>query len=72
MVIKRAKQRLSELEQQQAPTILSAAPAASDAFEQLSLVTEEHPALTRLIETDINELSPRQALELLFTLKEQL
>lgn len=72
MVIKRAKQRLTELEQQQAPTVLSPAPAESNAFEQLSLVTEEHPALTTLIETDINELSPRQALELLFTLKEQL
>ncbi|TYK65124.1 DNA mismatch repair protein MutS [Colwellia echini] len=72
MVIKRAKQRLSELEQQQAPTILTATPIQSDAFEQLNLATQEHPALTTLIDTDVNDLSPRQALELLFKLKEQL
>jgi len=72
MVIKRAKQRLSELEQQQAPTLLTSAPIQSDAFEQSSLTLEQHPALTTLIDTDVNELSPRQALDLLFALKEQL
>ncbi|PKI12785.1 DNA mismatch repair protein MutS [Colwellia sp. 12G3] len=72
MVIKRAKQRLSELEQQQTPTLLSATPLQSDAFEQLSFASNEHPALTTLIDTDVNELSPRQALDLLFALKEQL
>jgi len=72
MVIKRAKQRLTELEQQQSPTLLNASPIQSDAFEQLSLTADEHPALTTLIDTDVNELSPRQALDLLFALKEQL
>ncbi|MEY8200986.1 MAG: DNA mismatch repair protein MutS, partial [Colwellia sp.] len=71
MVIKRAKQRLSELEQQQTPSLLPA-PIESDAFEQLTLSPDEHPALTTLIDTDVNELTPRQALDLLFTLKEQL
>ncbi|MEW6993280.1 DNA mismatch repair protein MutS [Colwelliaceae bacterium MEBiC 14330] len=71
-VIKRAKQRLSELEQQQISTITAPKPAASDTFEQLSLAPDEHPALTTLSETDVNDLSPRQALELLFSLKEQL
>ncbi len=71
-VIKRAKQRLAELEQQQMPTITAPTPAASNAFEQLSLAPDEHPALTTLSETDVNDLSPRQALELLFSLKEQL
>jgi DNA mismatch repair protein MutS len=72
-VIKRAKQRLNELEQQQqVPTAIVPTPVASDAFEQLSLTPDEHPALTTLSEIDINNLSPRQALELLFTLKEQL
>ena len=72
MVIKRAKQRLSELEQQQTPTLLAATPVQSDAFEQLSLAPDEHPALTTLADTDVNDLSPRQALDLLFSLKEQL
>ena len=71
-VIKRAKQRLSELEEQQISTITAPKPAASDTFEQLSLAPDEHPALTALSETDVNDLSPRQALELLFSLKEQL
>ena len=70
-VIKRAKQRLSELEQQQSPSI-QPAPIQSDAFEQLSLAPDEHSVLTTLHDTDVNELSPRQALELLFSLKEQL
>ncbi|TWX68819.1 DNA mismatch repair protein MutS [Colwellia demingiae] len=70
-VIKRAKQRLSELEQQQTPSVLPA-PIQNDAFEQLSFAPEEHSVVTTLIDTDINELSPRQALDLLFTLKEQI
>jgi DNA mismatch repair protein MutS len=70
-VIKRAKQRLAELEQQQSPSI-QPAPIQSDAFEQLSLAPDEHSVLTTLHDTDVNELSPRQALDLLFSLKEQL
>jgi len=72
MVIKRAKQRLAELEQQQTPTLISATPLQSDAFEQLTLAPDEHPALATLSETDVNDLSPRQALDLLFAMKEQL
>jgi len=72
MVIKRAKQRLSELEQQQTPTLISATPLQSDAFEQLTLAPDEHPALATLADTDVNDLSPRQALDLLFAMKEQL
>ncbi|HCM47036.1 MAG TPA: DNA mismatch repair protein MutS [Colwellia sp.] len=72
MVIKRAKQKLSELEQQQTPMLLATTPAPNDTFEQLSFASNEHPALTTLIDTDVNELSPRQALDLLFALKEQL
>ncbi|ALO35730.1 DNA mismatch repair protein MutS [Colwellia sp. MT41] len=71
-VIKRAKQRLAELEQQQTSNQLTASPIQSDAFEQLSLAPDEHPVLTTLAETDVNDLSPRQALDLLFSLKEQL
>ncbi len=68
-VIKRAKQRLSELENQQAPSIL---PAKSDNFEQLSFIDEPHPIVDALQQLDVNDLSPKQALDLLYSLKEQL
>jgi DNA mismatch repair protein MutS len=67
-VINRAKQRLAELENQQQPSLL---PAQDTAFEHLSLIDQAHPVVDLLQQTDINELSPRQALELLFSLKEQ-
>ena len=68
-VIKRAKQRLSELEAQQSPSML---PADSNIFDQLTLIEESHPVLDDLKNTDLNNLSPRDALEFLFTLKEKL
>jgi DNA mismatch repair protein MutS len=68
-VINRAKQRLLELENQQAPSIL---PEQSDNFQQLSLVADDHPALDALRDLDVNDLSPRQALDLLFDLKTKL
>jgi DNA mismatch repair protein MutS len=68
-VISRAKQRLSELENQQAPSIL---PVQADSFQQLPLVADDHPALDTLRNIDANDLSPRQALDLLFKLKENL
>jgi len=67
-VISRAKQRLLELENQQAPSIL---PAQSDDFQQLSLVADDHPAIDTLRNIDVNDLSPKQALDLLFELKTQ-
>ncbi|MGV2870922.1 DNA mismatch repair protein MutS [Colwellia sp. E150_009] len=68
-VINRAKQRLTELENKQAPSIL---PAQSENFQQLSLVAEDHPAIDTLRDIDVNNLSPKQALDLLFELKELL
>ena len=68
-VINRAKQRLQELESQQTPSIL---PAQAESFEQLTLVADDHPALDVLRKTDANNLSPKQALDLLFELKESL
>lgn len=68
-VINRAKQRLLELENQQTPSIL---PEQSDDFQQLCLVADEHPALDTLRNIDVNDLSPRQALDLLFELKSTL
>ncbi|MEW6982278.1 DNA mismatch repair protein MutS [Colwelliaceae bacterium 6471] len=68
-VIMRAKQRLAELEAQQAPSILS---QENNIFEQLPLIEQRHPVVDKLNSVDVNELSPRQALELLFELKEQI
>ncbi|MCJ8320298.1 MAG: DNA mismatch repair protein MutS [Colwellia sp.] len=68
-VIHRAKQRLNELENNQVASIL---PSDSNVFEQLSLIDEGHPVLDSLKQLDINELSPRQALEVLYQLKDKL
>jgi DNA mismatch repair protein MutS len=65
-VIKRAKQRLTELESAQAPSIL---PEDSSSFEQLTLVADDHPALDELRNIDVNDMSPKQALDMLFELK---
>ncbi|GAA0814086.1 DNA mismatch repair protein MutS [Colwellia asteriadis] len=68
-VINRAKQRLSELESQQPPSLL---PEKSETFEQLLLTPVEHPAITSLHELNVDDLSPKQALDLLYELKKQL
>jgi DNA mismatch repair protein MutS len=68
-VIHRAKQRLSELESEQAPSIL---PEKSSNFEQLTLVADDHPALESLRNIDIDDITPKQALDLLFELKAKL
>ena len=68
-VIARAKQRLSELETQQAPSNISNQP---DLFQQLPLIDQTHPVVEQLSTTDIDDLSPKQALDLLYQLKEKL
>jgi DNA mismatch repair protein MutS len=68
-VINRAKQRLSELESKQAPSVL---PEKSSNFEQLTLVADDHPALESLRNIDIDDITPKQALDLLFELKTKL
>ena len=68
MVIKRAKQRLMELENQDTASVLS---EQEDNFQQLSFNTDDHPALDALRNLDINDLSPKQALDYLFELKDK-
>ena len=53
----------------QTPSIL---PADTDVFEQLSLIDSGHPVVDALRNTDVDDLSPKQALDLLFKLKEKL
>ena len=65
-VINRAKQRLSELESQKPPSLL---PVESDIFEQVTSTIDDSKALQTLNDLDVNELSPRQALDVLFELK---
>jgi len=68
-VITRAKQRLSELEGKQIPSVLPEKPSS---FEQLTLVADEHPALDDLRNIDMNNITPKQALDLLFELRAKL
>lgn len=66
-VVNRAKQRLSELEQQKAPT-------SSDitTFEQLPLIDITHPVIEELSNLDVDNLTPKQALDMLYQLKQSL
>ena len=68
-VIQRAKQRLAELENMQAPSVMSHEPQA---FEQLSLMANNHPVIDELNAIEVNDLSPKMALDLLYKLKELL
>lgn len=68
-VIQRAKQRLSELENQQAPSIM---PNDNHQFQQLSLMDSQHPVIDELSAIDVNELSAKNALDLLYRFKEML
>jgi DNA mismatch repair protein MutS len=68
-VIRRAKQRLSELEAQQAPSVIN---MEQQPFEQLSFIEEAHPVLESISNLDVNDLSPKQALDLLFEFKSKI
>jgi len=68
-VIQRAKQRLAELESQQAPSIIN---TEQTPFEQLSFIDETNPVIDSLSSIDVNDLSPRQALDFLFELKSKI
>ncbi|WP_286269545.1 DNA mismatch repair protein MutS [Thalassotalea hakodatensis] len=67
-VIQRAKQKLKELETQQ-PSVNIDLKAP---YEQLPLVDIEHPVVNTLENTDIDNLTPKQALDLLYDLKQKL
>ncbi|PCI57957.1 MAG: DNA mismatch repair protein MutS [Gammaproteobacteria bacterium] len=72
-VVSRAKQRLAELEQQQSPSVVTPKSVqTTDEFQQLSFDSSEHPIIEKIKAVDLNELSPRQALDLLFKLKNEI
>jgi DNA mismatch repair protein MutS len=65
-VIREARRYLTELENE------SAARAQPDLFSTPVVIQHEpepHPAVELLADTDVDDLTPRQALELLYTLK---
>jgi DNA mismatch repair protein MutS len=68
-VIQRAKQRLAELEAEQTPSVID---IVQHPFEQLSFTESNHPVLESLAEIDVNDLTPKQALDLLFEFKGQI
>ncbi|WP_299727271.1 DNA mismatch repair protein MutS [uncultured Endozoicomonas sp.] len=71
-VINQARQKLSLLEQLESgtPALKTVLPATTVNLQaDLFASHEPHPAVTLLEETDPDSLSPRQALELLYTLK---
>ncbi len=68
-VINRAKQRLTELEKKQSATLL---PPQVDNVNQLPPLVAEHPIIESLRELDVNNLTPKQALDLLFSLQKKL
>jgi len=69
-VIQAAKQKLAKLELHGSATTTA---EISQAEPQLSLLqTAEHPVVEQLRQLNPDELSARQALELLYTLKQQL
>ncbi|WP_067518374.1 DNA mismatch repair protein MutS [Endozoicomonas ascidiicola] len=71
-VINQARQKLALLEQLESdvPALMSVQPATTVNLQaDLFASPEPHPAVTLLEETDPDSLSPRQALELLYTLK---
>jgi DNA mismatch repair protein MutS len=68
-VIQRARHKLSELEQHNSTAPLKTAAAMPP---QLSLLQDEHPIVEQLRTLNPDDLTARQALELLYQLKQQL
>ena len=71
VVIQQARRKLQALEQQH-PVADKPRPATLPAQAELFAEPAPHPVLEQLTQLDPDDLSPRQALELLFALKRQL
>jgi len=72
-VLDQAKQKLAELEAGQASTpTASVANTAPTAQNDLFNGVDSHPALTALSDASIDDMSPRDALEFLYDLKNKL
>ena len=69
-VIEQARQRLVELENQEASSLEQA--AANDAPRQMGLFNTAHPVVDELRQMDPDRLTPRQALDALYRLRDLL
>jgi len=70
-VIQSAKQKLQELETQSFSQVRENSPAQTSLFDMQDTPTETiHPALEQLERIDPNQLTPKEALDILFKLKE--
>lgn len=68
-VISRAKQRLAELEKMAPATIIT---QQDDLEKQPDMFYEQHPLVTQLTNINIDDITPREAMDLLFDLKAKL
>ncbi|MEH8016220.1 DNA mismatch repair protein MutS [Rheinheimera muenzenbergensis] len=71
-VIQRARQKLAELEHHSTPVSPKPNAAVTTTAPQLSLLDAEHPIVGQLRDINPDDFSARQALELLYQLKQQL
>jgi len=69
-VITRARHKLTELEQQ--GLALPSNENATREITQLSLIDEPHPVVEQLKSLDVDDLTPKKALDLLYLIKAQL
>ena len=68
--VARAKQKLAELETEQRAGV--GPQELANQQTQLPLIDEPHVVLQKLARLDVDDITPRQALELLFELKQSL
>lgn len=69
-VITRARQKLAELEQQGHQPLTNK--ETTQEVTQLSLIDEPHPVVEQLKSLDVDDLTPKKALDLLYLIKSQL
>ncbi len=70
-VIAQARAKLASLEAGQRRTVSGAESGDATSAPQMGLFQPEHPVLAELRELDVDSLTPRQALDLLYELKDQ-
>jgi DNA mismatch repair protein MutS len=70
-VIAQARAKLASLEAGQARAEAEGDEGPTEAVPQMGLFQPEHPVLAELRELDVDSLTPKQALDLLYELKDQ-
>ena len=70
IVIQKAKQKLRQLEEQSIQSMLAESPQQADLFSQADKPAPISPAVETLRGLELDKLTPRQALELLYQLQD--